>query len=186
MAKVIYKGASALNGAPVRAILTEDSENDKTGRMAQLFILPDAEAPHNAQRTGGDASVCGMCPQRPALGGGCYVVTFQGPLSTWKATGSKGVAGAGETCASLTRPVRLGAYGDPAALPFDVNARLAAQAPGWTGYTHQWRDCDPRFASLTMASCDSPEDREEAKVKGWRTFRARPVGAPPQEPRRAR
>jgi len=116
MAKVIYKGASALNGAPVRAILTEDSENDKTGRMAQLFILPDAEAPHNAQRTGGDASVCECALSGPRL---VADATLYLPRSAFnlEGNGKQGRCRRGRDVRELDPSVRLGAYGDPAALP---------------------------------------------------------------------
>src|SRR5277367_4190888 len=76
---VVYRGPSMLGGgAPIVAILTGThgrSHNSKTGGMAQLWILP------------ADVAVCGSCPLRPSGGGEvtCYVRTFQGPLSTWKA-----------------------------------------------------------------------------------------------------
>lgn len=79
------------------------------------------------------------------------------------------------------RAVRLGAYGDPAAVPAAVWHALVSGAETWTGYTHQW-PCGPSgLRSLTMASVDSVEEREEAKAAGWRTFRVR-TGDQPVEP----
>jgi hypothetical protein len=69
--------------------------------------------------------------------------------------------------------VRFGAYGDPAAVPFEVWAEIAGVASGFTGYTHQWRTADPRFAELFMASADSEQDEVDANAKGYRAFRIR-------------
>ena len=71
----------------------------------------------------------------------------------------------------------MGAYGDPAAAPYDAWERVAQLVQGWTGYTHQWKTTDARFAGLLVASCDSVSDRDEAKSAGWRTFRVKPAGA---------
>jgi hypothetical protein len=42
-----------------------------------------------------------------------------------------------------------------------------------TGYTHQWKACDPAFARLCMASVETPAQREAAMALGYRTFRVR-------------
>src|SRR5277367_6348937 len=133
---VVYRGPSMLGGgAPIVAILTGThgrSHNSKTGGMAQLWILP------------ADVAVCGSCPLRPSGGGEvtCYVRTFQGPLSTWKANRDAPVR-LDEALVSLRRygvGLRLGAYGDPAALPEDVVTALAGAAAGGTAYSHAWRE----------------------------------------------
>ena len=177
---LIYKGPSRLDPSQtIVAILTFESANTKTGPMAQLFIMHADVAPHTAQKTGHDAAVCGDCPFRPALKtpgvNACYVRTFQGPRSTWEAHRhsevelARALAQIAETKAS----VRLGAYGDPAALPPDIIASLASAADGRvTGYTHQWRA--PHAAHLrpyVMASCDDVTHYARAKAEGWRTFR---------------
>lgn len=184
---VVYRGASALNGAPIVALLTgvaHASLNTKTGHMAQLWILPAAEAPHVAQQTGGDAAVCGDCPLRPATAAKgaarCYVRTFQGPRATWERNRRAPVDldGAARALASSGLALRLGAYGDPAALPRVVVELLAAAASSVTGYTHQWRDARRAWlASASMASVESVEDAEAARAKGWRTFRVLSQGA---------
>ena len=69
------------------------------------------------------------------------------------------------------RMIRLGTYGDPAAAPREVWEKLVAYAEGWTGYTHQWRYADRRWARLVMASADTPEEAREAQDIGYRTFR---------------
>jgi hypothetical protein len=70
------------------------------------------------------------------------------------------------------KPVRLGSYGDPAAVPFYIWQGLVSKASGVTGYTHQWRNF-PEFAALCMASVDTFDEYMTAKAQGWRTFRVR-------------
>lgn len=166
---ILWQGASLLNGAPIVALAIAHSDNAKTGDMVQTYILRRDIAPHTAVKSGEDSAVCGNCPL--AHGNGCYVVTFQGPLSVWNAfrRGSYSLAdwiapiGAG-------RQVRLGAYGDPAAVPTNVWRDLLRDAAGWTGYTHQWRNT-PDLRSLCMASADTEADAMEARSLGWRTYR---------------
>jgi hypothetical protein len=189
MPLVIYRGPSAYDpSVTIRAVLTADSANVKTGSMAQLFILDDETAPHTAQKTGADRSVCGTCPLRPVYkatgGGGCYVVTFQGPLSTWRATNGLPVAGAAVISALVRKAgsVRLGAYGDPAALPPYVIAHLVRLANGKvTGYTHGHKLLGysgiEHLRTSCMASCETEDQAERAHGYGWRTFRATSPGA---------
>jgi hypothetical protein len=175
---VVYRGPSEYDPATIiRAVLVLSSTNRKTGDMVQLHILHDSVAPHTAQQTGADSAVCGACPFRPALSGGCYVVTCQGPLSTWKATRGAPVAGAAEVARALFgRTLRLGAYGDPAALPLLTVQWLVALVKGRaTGYTHGWRT-RPDLSRYCMASVESQADALEAHAAGWRTFRGRPAG----------
>ena len=180
MSLVVYRGPSQYDPRVIiRAVLVTDSANSKTGNMSQLFILHDTVAPHVAQRTGDDSAVCGHCPLRPANSGGCYVLTFQGPLSTWKATTGRPVAGAGQVARALRgRTLRLGAYGDPAALPVYVIQHLARLVNGKaTGYTHGWRS-RPDLARFCMASVETTHDQIEATSRGWRTFRVTTESAP--------
>lgn len=114
----------------------------------------------------------------------CYVNIGQGPLGVYRAW-KRGVyidvkVAAAETGLAYGlalrdigrgRQVRLGTYGDPAAVPADVWAALVSRAAGHTGYTHQWRLCDPALRTLCMASADSVADAAEAQRAGWRTFR---------------
>lgn len=176
---VAYRGPSTLDpSVTIMAIVTLDSANSKTGPMAQLFIVPQDEAPHIAQKTGLDAAVCGDCPFRPLLAKAngltpCYVRVFQAARSTWQRNAQEPVQ-LRLTCKRLTgATLRLGAYGDPAALPESVIRALATAVDNRvTGYSHRWKD--DRFAYLkayVMASCDAPHDYARAKAEGWRTFR---------------
>lgn len=183
---VIYRGPSRYDPATtIRAVLTHASANRKTGPMAQLFILHDTIAPQTAQTTGDDRAVCGLCPLRPAAAGGCYVVTCQGPLSVWKATTGAPVAGAGQIAGMVraAKGVRLGAYGDAAALPPGVVAHLVTLARGKvTGYTHGHRLLGfagvEHLRTCAMLSVESDTAAREAHARGWRTFRVTTPDAP--------
>jgi hypothetical protein len=74
--------------------------------------------------------------------------------------------------------VRLGAYGDPYAVPWHIWESLLAESPGrWSGYTHQWREPHARpLQQIVMASCDSIDELAEARAAGWRGFLVRPSG----------
>lgn len=170
---IIYEGPSLLNGDPIIAIATgfaSPSSNIKTGPMIQTWIMSAEEEPHHAAKSGKDEAVCGDCKLRPLNLAVCYVTLFQGPLSiyrTWKRGGYQ----AYEPALFAGRPVRFGAYGDPAALPFHIWDDIGLQASMTTGYTHAWRYCDPLHKHYCMASCDNVEDALEARSRGWRTFR---------------
>ena len=74
------------------------------------------------------------------------------------------------------RSVRLGAYGDPAVVPFELWEMVTSEARNHTGYTHQWMTCDQRLKKLCMASVDTFMEFREAQRRGWRTFRT--IAAP--------
>lgn len=183
---VFYRGPSMLDGAPIVAIATIDSDNSKVGAMVQTWILRADVAPVAAARDGRDVSICGQCPHRGTYKDGlrlegsrsCYVQLYvpENIWHTWQRgryldlTGNMPAAAA----AVAGRMVRLGAYGDPAAVPFGVWQALLAQTSGHTGYTHQWRGF-PEFAEYVMASCDSSTDRVHARALGFRTFRVAPA-----------
>ena len=81
---------------------------------------------------------------------------------------------------STHRSVRLGAYGDPAAVPIDVtDAFMDSKWSTRTGYTHQWEWCDRGWNKYVMASVDTLEQKEKANSMGYRTFR---VGGPDDKP----
>ena len=180
---ILYRGPSMLDGAPIVVIatgLTGKSRNAKTGDMVQTWILRDDVDPHDATKGGEDASICGDCVHRPALGGSCYVKVFQAPKSVWKAF-QRGVYSEGldyAVQAAAGRMVRLGSYGDPAAVPLRVWEAFTSLAEGWTGYTHQWRTAPAGFKPLVMASADSEAEGIIARVSGWRTFRVRTASEP--------
>lgn len=187
---ILWEGASAIDGEPIVVIATglkRGSRNSKTGGQVQTFILRSDIAPNAALKSGADASICGACPHRPILAKAtgaarCYVRVGQAPLVVWKAykRGIYRTVSDAEAAELLTgRHVRLGSYGDPAAAPFELWRMITAGAASRTGYTHQWRTGDRRFASLTMASADSEAEAAAAWGAGWRTFRVAEPGSAP-------
>ena len=182
---IIYKGPSMLDGAPIVAIATglqKRSTNRKTGSMAQLWILADGAHPMDALRSGADHAVCGDCSLRGELGKGraCYVNLGFAPSQIYKAY----QAGKYETCAPnmiamafVGHKVRLGAYGDPAALPLAILLAVTRYCDGWTGYTHQWRTCPTAYSHFLMASVESEREATAARaIFGYRTFRVKQAG----------
>lgn len=175
---VFYRGASMLDGAPIVGIaITGGSTNRKTGNLIQTYILRSDIAPIDAIRSGADYSICGNCPHRGTTGNGkgrtCYVNIGQGPRAVYDGF-TRGIYpdasqdDMARICAGRT--VRIGTYGDPAAIPFEYWRTMLRNSTGNTGYSHQWRDF-PEFAAICMASADSVADMREANAAGWRTFR---------------
>ena len=188
---VVWSGRSRIDGSPIVAIITglgKPSRNSKTGPMAQLWVLHAEMHPREAILTGADRSVCGGCMHRggidPATGRHgykrtCYVRIDQAPAAIYKTYARGGYpavspAEAARLLAEAGRPIRLGAYGDPALVPVSILRRLVAAAGGGTGYTHQWRKkwAQP-YAGLLMASADTLQDRQDARLAGWRSFYVR-------------
>ena len=186
---VVWRGASEIDGAPIVMIvtgLTSKSQNSKTGAMMQTWILREDVDPVEAMRRNFDVSICGDCPLRgnqvdgKRVGRACYVNVGQAPRSVWECfnRGNYREATPQEAAELINgRAVRLGSYGDPSLVPFEVLDALASGSKMRTGYTHQWRSKDPRYASLLMASADTVEDRRDARLAGWRSFYVIPKGA---------
>lgn len=178
---MFYKGPSLLNGEPIVGILTgldRGSGNPKTGPMVQAWILRADRTPVEAIEDGSDVAICGECALRGdgQFGRTCYVTYWLGPLNVYKVFVAGGYLDATwhELQALLEgRHLRLGAYGDPAAIPIEIWRTLLATAAGWVAYTHQWATCDPRFKEIAMASVDSVRQFDRATIRGWRTFRVR-------------
>lgn len=191
---VIYNGPSAYDGQPIVAILQRGSVNSKTGSMAQLWILSADVDPITASRTGVDYSVCGNCKHRGkaapnkvtgwATERSCYVNLVHGPLAiykAWKRGVYKQAGTIGDVQALLHgQTLRLGAYGDPGALPAGMVELLVSLSSGHTGYTHSHAVVnDSRkletIAKHTMLSADSKSEAMQAHNRGFRTFRVIPI-----------
>jgi hypothetical protein len=193
---IIYQGLSLLDDERIVVIATgfeSRSTNRKTGAMIQTYILRENISPTDAVQTGDDASICGDCPHRGSttlldgrpknVGRTCYVNVGQGALSVWRAY-KRGAYPYptlpqwwAEQAFAAGRLVRLGTYGDPAAVPAFLWKTLLMDTKGHTGYTHQWKNpaLSPghlaALRSMCMASVDSPAEAAQAQAMGWRTFR---------------
>lgn len=173
----LYHGPSLLNGEPIVAIATLHSQNAKTGDMLQTWILPADQPPDEATKTGADASVCGDCPHRHFTGGGCYVIPWQGPNNVYKSwqRGRYPVATRRHIKRLTGRALRLGSYGDPAAVPLSVWEPLLNVASIATGYTHQ---PGGELMQHCMASADTAQEAENYQRQGYRTFRVKSPDEP--------
>lgn len=181
---IIWEGASVLDGRPIALLATlgaKQRANSKTGRMWQTYILRQDLDPVEAAQTGKDASICGGCPHKLRSQGTCYVRLDTGPRNVFKSYKRGGYARRTlEQSRALFagQLVRMGAYGDPCAVPFEVWASIMADTSGHTGYTHQWKAARFHpFASLVMASCDNALEDRQARGLGWRTFTVLPSEA---------
>jgi hypothetical protein len=186
---ILWTGPSLLDGSPIIVVGIGASSNRKTGDMLQTYIIRADMAPIEASRSGADAAICGDCPHRQGQGGSCYVTLAHGPSSVWRTLQRDAYPALfregprEETRRALLaefgegRMVRLGTYGDPAAVPEWVWTALVSRASGWTGYTHQWRR-SLALQGLVMASVDSIEEATQARAMGWRTFRIRDAAEP--------
>ena len=186
---VIYRGPSELDGKPIVVIATglaKASSNSKTGGdLIQTWILREDLSPTEAVNSGADESICGDCIHRGQIvdgknvGRSCYVTIFQAPLNVWKSF-HRGIYPTAIDLASTFegRAIRLGSYGDPAAVPAEVWEEVTRHATFWTGYTHQWRKVPVIFAQWCMASADTPQDQAFANAMGYRTFRVRSLADP--------
>jgi hypothetical protein len=201
---IMYEGKSLLGGDDqIVCIAVLKSENKKTGKMVQVYIIPKDVGPIEAIKAGKNFGACGTCPLQGEYAlifkknGGmekrfvnrvCYVNLGHGPSTVYQAYMAgkykhyvkrhheKYIAG---------RKVRIGAYGDPAAIPLKLVKYLAYISSGWTGYSHQmfWVRHAAELANYVMASCHTPAQHAEARRRGWRSFVAIPKGG--QAPERS-
>jgi|TARA_R110002126_G_scaffold2139_1_gene12408 hypothetical protein len=178
---IIYKGPSLLDGKPIVAIATWSKRNTKTGAVLQTYILRSDINPLEASKTGEDFSICGDCTMRgevnddpkrkQAKGRRCYVNLGQGVLIVYKSflRGVYSMANtkAGRNTLGRDRFVRVGTYGDPAAVPSFVWEQLLAEASTFTAYSHQsgWRP------DIAMQSADNKAQAVAHWTAGRRTFR---------------
>lgn len=186
---VIYEGPSKLDGKPIFvAALTGNSRNSKTGGMIQTFIMRSDIDPLTANKTGADFSICGSCVHRgiphnrddrkTADNRSCYVTLFHAPLTVFKQYKAGRYPNISNRHPQLIaelgrdRMVRIGAYGDGAAVDSEIWHKLISLASGHTGYSHQAElpgaDFDP---SLYMESVETEFQAFQAWSEGKRTFR---------------
>jgi hypothetical protein len=176
---ILYKGKSVIDGKLIVVVATGfagKSSNEKTGDMIQTWILRPDVPPIMAIKTGHDFSVCGDCKHKHI--GSCYVNVAHGPHNVFYAyQNDRYVRFDIDKHSKLFegRSIRLGSYGDPAAVPTHIWETVCGLTIAHTGYTHQWntRFVKPELKNFCMASCDNEKEQVKAKSLGWRTFRVR-------------
>ena len=178
---IIYEGPSLIDGAPIVVLAQDNSTNRKTGNMMQTYVIRADIDPITASRTGQDKSICGDCihkgkpsdkPTGQAIDRTCYVTLAHGPLGKFKAykrgAYPKAFGHDKIRAIGLGRMVRLGTYGDTAAVPNYIWESLISAAQGWTAYTHGAINPMPE---KIMTSADSLPQAQAAWARGERTFR---------------
>ena len=181
---IIYMGPSLIDGAPIMVIAVISKRNRKTGAMLQTYIMRSDIDPRQASALGLDVSICGSCPLRGIANPGgkqakkraCYVILGQGPLIVWKAFQRNfypTVSGFDEIAEiGAGRMVRIGTYGDGAAVPAYVWQALLSRADGHTAYSHQSGLSQAAFdPAIYMVSADNEAQARAAWKSGRRTFR---------------
>lgn len=171
---IAWEGNSLLDGNEIVLILTGliiTTSNTKTGDQIQAWILPQNVLPSEAVMTGKDKSVCGDCPLRSRT---CYVQTST-LNNIWRKYKRGGYPLLNSKILNRIKKrhqqIRITAFGDAAAIPWDAWQPLIKAADCNTGFTHQWKTCDQRWNELLMASVETPADLLLANQMGWRTFR---------------
>ena len=177
---IIYEGPSLLDGKPIVAIAIASENNSKTGVAIQTYILCATIDPRDASKNGADYSICGNCPMRGevttdpkrkiAKGRKCYVILGQGVLIVYNhyKKGGYPIGNRADIIAmGAGNFVRIGTYGDPAAVPIEVWQSLISEAKNVTAYSHQsgWHP------ELAMQSANSLEEARYHWERGNRTFR---------------
>ena len=174
---IIYNGPSLLDGKPIVAIATYSDRNTKTGKVVQTYILRSDINPLEASKTGEDFSICGDCTMRGEVNDDpkrkiakarrCYVNLGQGVLIVYKSFLRGVYQIAQPRDIGRGRFVRVGTYGDPAAVPAHVWTDLLAEATTFTAYSHQsgWRP------DIAMQSADNRAQAIAHWKAGRRTFR---------------
>jgi hypothetical protein len=174
---IIYKGPSLLDGKPIVVIATYSKRNAKTGVVVQTYILVDGINPLEASKTGADFSICGNCAMRgevttdptrkQAKNRRCYVNLGQGVLIVYKSF-LRGVYAIADNIAARKsigrgRFVRVGTYGDPAAVPPPFGKNYFPEADTFTAYStsigmaSRYRDAK-RGRSRAAPSCIGRQD----------------------------
>ena len=178
---IIYNGPSLLDGKPIVAIATYSDRNTKTGKVLQTYIIRSDISPLDASKTGEDFSICGDCKfrgtpttdpmRKQAVKRDCYVNLGQGPTIVYKSY-CRGVYPMADNKADridlgFGRVVRIGTYGDPAAVPSNVWDDLLTGCETHLAYSHQ----SGFRPDIAMQSADTEEQAIEHWNNGRRTFR---------------
>ncbi len=193
---VMYEGPSLIGHGDIAAIATLRSENEKTGNMVQVWIVPTKLGLLEAVQNGQNSAACGGCPLMgtPNLvnirrrdgtteevlrikNRVCYVNLGRLDSTVMRAYKNGRYSPYNRRIHERWlrgRLIRLGAYGDPAAMPDHIIEYLISVGSGHTGYSHQLFSIERRradkLAKHLMVSCHTPAQHNEAVRRGWRPF----------------
>ena len=175
---ILFRGRSRLTKARewfnvvVTGLSERRSKNSKTGKMAQIWILPDkpvAIVDNKEQAKENRKIICGDCELLKT--NSCYVNVAWAPTAIQKAVRNNSYPPL-DINKLENESVRFGSYGEPSIIPLRLVRKIVKIAKMYTGYTHQFSKkwCQP-YKKYFMASCNSKSDKELANKLGWRSFR---------------
>lgn len=173
---ILYEGISQLTHEPIVVVATINSNNVKTGNMVQTWIIRSDLSPVEASKQHKDDAICGNCPHRQSTGGACYVNIGQAPSAVYKAYKKGSYKSFDESVHKelfFGRMIRLGSYGDPAAVPVEVWNNILKYCIGHTGYTHQinHKNFQKDILKICQVSADTPKQALKLQRQGLKTFR---------------
>ncbi len=181
---ILYDGPSQIDGNPIVVIANgfNGNNNNKIGHMIQTWIIRSDMHPQDALRGGQDYSVCGDCLHRgeynpktkTVANRTCYVNLLRGVFSVYNAYKRGAYVPFNyieHNSLFEGRHVRIGSYGDPAAVSTDVWSLITSMCKDYTGYTQRWGSCDHNLSEYVMASCTTFDQYKQADMLGWRIFR---------------
>jgi hypothetical protein len=197
---IAWQGVSRIDGkSPIALFVTGITQravkgsNAKTGPAIQTHILRTDVDPLEAIRNGADSAICGGCAFKGVdsvpIGKTypkdrtCYVQVHKASLGIYRSfsNGNVRTLPVAEVANLISgRVLRLGSYGDPAAIPFNVWEALRRYTVFSLGYTHQYRS--ERLQDVTafcQISADTEQDAIMAHAQGYGSFR---VIGPDQRP----
>lgn len=167
---ILWTGKSKFNGKNIGLIMTglsRKSKNPKTGEVVQGWIIPK-ENPVKQLNNRKNHPVCNNCP---LIKRGCYVNISWAVMAVWQAW-RKNKYPVGNVNNLKGKIVRLGAYGEPSALPATLINKITKVSKGVLAYTHQWmQPWAYPYKRYCMASVETKELKDRANSKGWKTFR---------------
>ena len=174
MSHLLKTTTSKINNKPIDLILTITSKNTKTGDMPQLWIAEHATSGSASIKNKTDDTVCGDCAFRGDKSKGVPRLCYVNPMAVNAATKAPKT----EPVPEHPRvPIRLGAWGDPGAVPVEdllevVHTHGGRGKKTHTAYSQRWRhEPNSGHAALCMASVHTPAQALLAQKLGWRTFR---------------
>jgi hypothetical protein len=178
---VFYDGPSLIDKSPIVGIVTLNTKNEKTGNLAQTWIIRKNVHPFSAVSTGKDAAVCGDCPLRGIVSRGkntersCYVgMHTVGQIYKAYKSGVYPRLSPPHKYVFGSAGLRYGSYGDPVAIPMKAWGVLKKYCGGkaYPGYTHQWQNKKfSKWSKCIMASTHNEMENNKAHSMGWRTYR---------------
>ena len=191
---ILWEGPSRLNKEEIVVVGILESANVKTGNLIQTFIMPKNVDPITAINSGYDECVCGSCLLKGRIiesyrgnylgihhkttkniGRVCYVRVDWVVNQAWNKYKSGGYPKYNYHQHSKLfkgRKIRLGAYGDPLAVPLKIWQRYLKLCNGHTGYSKQWPNYrNNHYKNYVQASVFNEQEKIFANKVGFHTFR---------------